>query len=347
MKPIRVLIVEDSAVVREHLRRIIAADTRFEVVGMTASGEEAVDAVERLAPDVISMDIQLPGIGGFEATRRIMTRRPTPIVIVSGTESRDVSLAMEAFKAGALSIVEKPVSSAHQAYEGIAGRLRTQLAIMSEVKVVRQREPGGMRRAGRFPAAGENPWRLLAVGASTGGPNALSQVLGGLGAGFPLPIVVVQHMAQAFLDGFAQWLSSLSGFPVTVVNERVLLAPGQVYLAPGDSHLAIDGVSALLDGSPPVKNHRPSANVLFASAARHFGSSVIGVLLTGMGDDGASGLREIKDAGGFTIAEAESSAVIYGMPGAAVKLGAACESVALEGIAARILEIVGQKKEGR
>jgi two-component system chemotaxis response regulator CheB len=147
-------------------------------------------------------------------------------------------------------------------------------------------------------------------------------------------------MAAPFLDGFGRWLSDICELPVTVVNERALLVPGHVYLAPGDAHLAVDAISAFPDGRPAVRSHRPAANILFSAVARHFGPSAIAVLLTGMGDDGAAGLREIRSAGGLTIAEAESSAVIYGMPAAAVSLGAACESLPLEDIAPRILEEV-------
>jgi two-component system chemotaxis response regulator CheB len=302
--------------------------------------------VDQLSPDVISMDIQLPGIQGFEATRQIMARRPTPIVIVSGIERREVNLAMEAFKAGALSVVEKPVATGHEAYEAIARRLCTQLAIMSEVKVIRRRDINYRPRPDRVSTTnGPSRWRLLAIAASTGGPNALLQLLSGLTPGFPLPIAIVQHMTPAFLDGFSRWLSDVTSFPVSLVKEPVELSPGRIFLASGDTHLLIEASRGTPDHGPPVRNHRPSANVLFSSAAKSFGSSAIGVLLTGMGDDGALGLREIKSAGGFTIAEAESSAVIYGMPGAGVAAGGVCESLPLDDIATRVLELAGKPKE--
>jgi two-component system chemotaxis response regulator CheB len=152
-------------------------------------------------------------------------------------------------------------------------------------------------------------------------------------------------MAAPFLEGFARWLSGICSYPVSLVDHRALLEPGRVYLASGDSHLVVDSVSALADNSAPLKSHRPAADVLFSSVARHFGSSAIGVLLTGMGDDGAAGLREMRNAGGMTIAEAESSAVVYGMPAAAVSIGAACESLPLDDIAPRVLELVRAGKE--
>ena len=365
MKPARVLIVDDSPVVQEHLRRIISADARLTVVGIAASGEEALAIVDQVAPDVISMDIQLPGIQGFETTRRIMSQRPTPIVVVSGIGIEEVSLTMEALKAGALGVVQKPVSSEHENYLVMANRLCTQLAIMSEVQVIRRRG-GGARRGNSVPALHtasgvpsptvstpsfaptfHGPFRTLAVGTSTGGPNALLQLLTGLGADFPLPIAVVQHMAPGFMEGFAEWLSSVTPFRAVVVSGPISLVPTTVYLAPTSRHLVLNGCSASPDDGPPVGNHRPSANVLFSSLARSSGVSAMGVLLTGMGEDGALGLGDLKAAGGFTIAEDESTAVVYGMPAAAVRMGAVRESLPLHGIAPRILELISSRGKDR
>lgn len=348
MSSIRVLIVEDSAVVREHLRRIISADPRLEIAGIAASGEEALAMLERVSPDVVSMDIHLPGMSGLEATRRIMEHRPTPIVVVSGIASDELNLTMEALKAGALSVVEKPVSAGHEAYDALAGRLCTQLAIMSEVKVVRQRKfiPRAARKA--VPARRcSGRYRMLGVAASTGGPNALAQLLSDLGPDFPLPIAVVQHLSPGFVEGFASWLAGVTRFPVEVVRGRMPLSGGGVYVAPSDWHLAADGVSVWLHGGPPVGSHCPSGTVLFASMAKNLGGCGIGVLLTGMGDDGAAGLRELRAAGGFTIAEDESTAVVYGMPAAGVRMGAVCESLPLGSIGPRVLEVIEPKGEDR
>lgn len=346
MKRIRVLIVEDSAVVREHLRRIISSDPRLEVAAVAASGEEALVLADRISPDVISMDIHLPGIQGFEVTRRIMAERPTPIVVVSGIELEEVNLTMEALKAGALAVVEKPAAAGHKDYDALAGRLCTQLAIMSEVKVVRQRPIPDPASAWRRPcpegAAGQI--RMLAVAASTGGPNALMQLLSGLrSAGFRLPIVVVQHITPGFVTGFASWLSGVTRIPAEVIEQRTPLSAGRAYIASSERHIASDGTWVWAEDGPPVSNHRPSANVLFSSVARGCGSGAIGVLLTGMGDDGAEGLRQLRAAGAFTIAEDPSTAVVYGMPEAAVRAGAVCESLPLGAIAGRVMEVASGK----
>lgn len=340
---IRVLIVEESAVVRELLRQIISADPRLEVAGAVETAEEALELLERLSPDVISLNIRLPGMQGFEATRCIMSRRPTPIVVVSASsESEELNLTMEALKAGALSVVEKPVAATHQEYAALARRLCTQLAIMSQVKVVRQRVAGSpfARPPRRPPAPAQGPYRILALAASTGGPTALMELLAGLGRGFPLPVVVVQHMTPSFTPGFGAWLGRVTSLPVEVVANPSPLAPGKIYLAPAGHHLLVEDGWAFCSGSEPIGNHRPSGSVLFSSVARVFRDAGIGVLLTGMGDDGAQGLFELRRAGGYTIAEHESTAVVYGMPAAGVKIGAVCESLPLPSIAPRIVELV-------
>jgi len=346
MKPIRVMIVEDSAVVREHLRRIISADSRLQVAGMAASGEEALALIDGFAPDVITMDIHLPGIQGLEVTRRIMSHRPTPIVVVSGVGSEEICLTMQALKAGALSVVEKPAAATHQDYEAMANRLCMQLAIMSEVKVVRQRPQPFTRLVRDWPpAVASNLYRVLAVATSTGGPSALMELLTGLGKRFSLPVVVVQHMTPSFMEGFASWLAGVTPMPLEVVEKRTRLAPGTVYLAPCHHHLIVEGAYAALDDGPPMGGHRPAADMLFSSLARSVGAAGMGVLLTGMGEDGALGLRDLRTAGGYTIAENEASAVVYGMPAAAMRLGAASESLPLSEIASRIRYLVGTSAE--
>ena len=351
-KRIRVMIVEDSWPVREMLEHIIGADPRLEVVASVASAEDALKKLHQIAPDVISMDIRLPGMNGFEATKRIMAERPTPIVVVSASvESEDLQISMNALRAGALTVMEKPVGASHQHYAELAGRLCTQLVIMSQVRVIRQRArrtPGlpppltGERAAGATAHAGRGhgSFQMLGVVASTGGPNALVKFLVGLGRNLPIPILLVQHITPSFLKGFVAWLNGVSPMPVFEATEGQVPKPGSVYVAPADRHLALERGALRLNDGALVSVQRPSGTVLFRSMARSLGGNCIGVLLTGMGDDGAIGLGDIREAGGYTIAEDESTAVVFGMPAAAINMGAACEALPLDEIAPRVLELL-------
>jgi two-component system chemotaxis response regulator CheB len=349
MKKIGVLIVEDSSVITQLLRQIIDNDERFEVLAAVSSAEEALALLRRISPDVISLDIRLPGMDGLEATRQIMRDRPTPIVVCSASvESDDLKITMNALRAGALAVVEKPVGATRADYDRIARSYCTQLAIMSEVKVVRQRTapPSAATPARpRLLARTDSPLRILGIGASTGGPNAVVQVLKDLGQDFPLPILVVQHMMPSFLGGFVSWLDSAVPGRAMIAEDGALPVPGTAYLAPADHHLRIDRQRLRLTKAPPVSLQRPSATVMFQSIAASLGAAGVGVLLTGMGDDGADGLLELRRTGGYTIAEHESTAVVYGMPKAAVDRGAASESLPLQSIARRVLELVSVGQE--
>ncbi len=345
--PVRVMLVEDSLVVRQLLAHIVSRDPRLALVAAVDSGEEALREIHRVQPDVISMDIRLPGIDGLETTRRIMAERPTPIVVVADAiEDSSLKISMNALRAGALSVVEKPVGTGHRAYEAIADQICTQLRIMSQVPVIRRRPIGAERLArsdapreefrGTIPAT-QAP-SVLAVAASTGGPPAFAKLLGALPADFALPVLLVQHMGAAFMEGFADWLNGVVPLTVVIAREGVRPQGGHVYVAPGDRHLTLGpgGLLALVD-EPPVGGQRPSATVLFRSVARAAGPRGLGVLLTGMGEDGAAGLLDMHVAGAATIAEHESSAVVYGMPAAAVRLRAAGHVLPLDLIAPRIL----------
>ena len=355
MKKIRVMIVEDSDVIRQYLEHIISCDPRLEVVAAVSSGEEALRRLRRVSPDVISMDIRLPGMSGFDATQRIMTEKPTPIVVVSASvESEDLKITMNALRAGALTVLEKPVGTTHEDYSALAERLCTQLVIMSEVKVVSQR---GLRSIAvqttklkpthqhlvRPTPAGEMS-QMLGIVASTGGPSALVQLLGDLDANYPLPILLVQHITASFLEGFVSWLGGVCPFNVQMIRDGQTPAAGTIHVAPPDRHLRLSGGRLWIDHSAPVCAQRPSGNVLFESMARDLGPGALGVLLTGMGNDGADGLLAIRQAGGYTIAEDESTSVVYGMPAAAVQLGAVCESLPLTAIGARVSELVFEQE---
>jgi two-component system chemotaxis response regulator CheB len=347
MKKIRVLIVEDSKVIREFLEHIIGSDPRLEIVGSVESAEEALEILPRVSPDVISMDIRLPGMNGFEATERIMRERPTPVVVVSASvEEADLQITMNALRAGALTVLEKPVGTTSAEYEALAQRLCTQLAIMSQVKVIRRhRDPRPVPRLTQRRVSRAADYRILGVVSSTGGPSALVQLLNGLGADFPLPILLVQHITSSFLEGFAAWLNSVCPFTVEIATDRLIPARGKVYMAPRDRHLRIEKGYLRIDAGDPVCAQRPSGTVLFQSMASAFGTQALGVLLTGMGDDGAEGMLELRESGGYTIAEDESTAVVYGMPAEAERLGAVLDSLPLPAIAPRILELMTPRRE--
>lgn len=338
---IKVLVVEDSPVVQQLLAHVIDSDPRLTVVGLAGDAAEAVRLIRAASPDVVTMDIRLPRMNGFEATRWIMRDHPLPIVVVaSDVDDKTLDISMNALRAGALSVVPKPAGLGRVDYEAMAEHLCTQLVIMSEVKVVRQHGARGQPPPLPLPPLPpQRPVTMVGLVASTGGPGALARILGGLPAGFAAPVVVVQHMGAPFMGGFAHWLGSVSVLPVVLAEDNQPAKPGRVYVGPGDVHLTVvDGVLRLEDG-PMVEGQRPSGDVLFHALARTTGGSAVGVLLTGMGEDGARGLAALRAAGGHTIAEDRSTAVIWGMPGAAVALGAATEVLPVDAIAQRLCQL--------
>lgn len=344
--PIRVLVVEDSTTIRKHLESLIGRDSRLRVAASAASGEEAMRLLHQVSPDVISLDIRLPGMNGFEVTRRVMTERPTPIVVCSASvESSELRITMNALRAGALSVVEKPVGESHAEYETMALRLCNQLAIMSEVKVIRQRSllqakaPSPPCKSDAVSVSAGGRHTLIGIVASTGGPNALATILGALPREFPVPIVIVQHIAPSFADGFIDWLGTVCSLNVVKACSGIEPQPDHVYVAPGDAHLRIRSSHLEVWNGPPVCHQRPSGNVLFHSMAQTLGPRALGVLLTGMGEDGAEGLHAVRAAGGYTIAEHQSTAVVYGMPAAAERLNAACDLVRLYDIGGRLTQV--------
>ncbi|HEX4144313.1 MAG TPA: chemotaxis-specific protein-glutamate methyltransferase CheB [Pirellulales bacterium] len=354
MKKIRVMIVEDSRVVREFLEQMIEQDPRLEVAAAVASAEEALKRLNDVSPDVISMDIRLPGMNGLEATQIIMRDKPTPIVVVAASvDSEDLSISMNALGFGALAIVEKPMMTTYREYQNLANHLCTQLVLMSQVKVIRQRFAAPRRIDGNLPQGNGSPLRatgpfhLVGIVASTGGPAALRKLLGALDPRFPLPIALVQHISDGFLESFVSWLGGGCPFRVVIPRESEMPLPGTVYVAPAGRHLCIEHGVWHLDAGNPVSSQRPSGTILFRSMAQSLGARALGVLLTGMGEDGAVGLKELRDAGGYTIAEDESTAVVFGMPAAAARIGAVCELLPLPQISHRLEQLSPASLENR
>jgi two-component system chemotaxis response regulator CheB len=348
---IKVLIVEDSPVAREFLTYVLTSDSAIQVVGTASNGVEALKALEKTRPDVITMDIHMPMMDGFEATRRIMETVPTPIVIVSGsTGAGEVSGTFSAIEAGALAVVRRPPGIKHEEFETGSRELIQTVKLMSEVKVVKRfSRASRVRTAGPLPIAPQvkanGKIQAVAIGASTGGPPVLKDILSGLPQGFPVPVLIVQHIAKGFAKGFTEWLSSASRFPLSVASHGERAAPGHGYVAPDGLHMGLEsGPTIALSDHAPENHLRPSVSYLFRSVAQVLGPAAVGVLLTGMGRDGAEELKAMKDKGAITIAQDEESSVVHGMPGEAIKLGAATYVLPPEEITAMLMELVKQGK---
>lgn len=348
---IKVLIVDDSAGMRLFLEQIFSADPGIRVVGAARNGEEALAAVERLAPDVITMDIYMPLMNGLEVTRRIMESRPTPIIILSGNlDPEEVMTSFKAMEAGALIALPKPVGVGHPDHEGEVAALVQKVKLLSEVKMVkrwaRRRNEAPSPRPPE-PIGGEAPLQpqVVAIGASTGGPVVIQTILAGLSVNFPAPVLIVQHMAAGFIQGFAEWLALSSRLPVHVARQGEQILAGHAYVAPDRFHMLVEaGGRIKLSGDAPENGLCPSVSALFRSVAEVYGRNAAGVLLTGMGRDGVEELLLLKKKGAVTIAQDQASSVIYGMPGEAVRVGAATYQLAPDRIAA-MLERSARKEQ--
>ena len=332
---IKVLVVDDSAVAREFMTYLLSGDADLRVIGTASDGEEAVRAVRALQPDVIVMDVVMPRMDGLEATRAIMEATPTPIVVVSASWRRgEVDQTFRALEAGALTALEKPAGAAHPQHERLAKELLQVVKLMARVKVVKRTPkapgtaPAGIAMHGGAAevhgAAAAAPLRLVAMGASTGGPNAIREVLGGLPADFPAPVLIVQHIAPGVVRGFADWLTETTAREVALARDGERPLPGRVYVAPDGRQTGIgrDGRLALSDDAADA-GLRPSVAHLFRSLAAVAGPDTAAVLLTGMGKDGAAEMKTLRERGALTIAQDAGSCVVYGMPAEAVALGAA------------------------
>ena len=346
MERVKVMVVEDSALARELIVDALGSDRRIEVICAVDCAEKALRLVPRLKPHVISMDVRLPGMDGIEATRRIMQEWPTPIVIVAADLSDEtVNHSMEALRAGAMMVVEKPVVQSADAYRAMAKRLCEQVVNLSSVKVVRQRfgagnahRPRAASVAPALPAGGG--FAMVAIVASTGGPPAVAGLLQGLGPSFGLPILLVQHIGAGFVAGHAAWLASACGMEVALVRDGEAPRPGRVHVGPGGSHLTIAQGRIRLVADSAERGHVPSGDCLFASLASSHGPHGIGILLTGMGADGARGLLDMRHAGAHTIVQDRGTSAVYGMPAVARALGADCEQLPIGAIAGRVKELV-------
>lgn len=328
---VKVLVVEDSAATRELLLHILSSDPAIQISGAVPDGEAALAALARHKPDVVTMDVQMPKMNGYEATRAIMASRPVPIVVISSQiDSSDVSTTCQALGAGALMALPTPYGPGHPQYDVRARELVSAVKLMAGVKVVRRTSlPSGLQQR-PLPVSGVQvpahcqPISAVGIGASTGGPGVLEKILRVLPHNFPAPIFIVQHISAGFIKGMAEWLDRTCALQVKLAAAGELAAPGCVYLAPDHFQCLIDS-----DGHIQLRKEKdqatfcPAVTPLFRSLAETYGPKAIGLLLTGMGSDGVAGLQEMRAAGAFTIVQDEASSIVFGMPKEALKAGAA------------------------
>jgi two-component system chemotaxis response regulator CheB len=327
---VRVLIVDDSVVVRHVLKRMLESDPEIRVIGMAADGGEAVEMTAQLRPDLVTMDLVMPGMDGLEATARIMAYHPTPVLFFSSFFDRDgVHSRFDALAAGALDVVEKPTLVPDARWDAQATALVRKVKALAQVPVIahirgahvraRQRTNGG-----RSSGAAERAAEVVGIGVSSGGPRVLDEILSAIPPAFGLSVLVVQHMAEGFMPGLIDWLQQRCPLPVKIAEENDEILPGRVLFAPDSAHLvALPTRRVHLSAADPVNGHRPSVDVTFGSLSKVFGPRAAGVVLTGMGSDGAAGLLAMRHAGSLTMVQNEESCVVFGMPRAAIELGAA------------------------
>jgi two-component system, chemotaxis family, protein-glutamate methylesterase/glutaminase len=339
MGGIRVVLADDCRMARHLLRSFLEGEGDFEVVGEARDGREAVELAFRLRPDVLTMDLEMPVMGGLEAIAEIMGRCALPILVVSS--AADAPRAFEAVRLGALDVMAKPTADP-AAIKAFAARVR----LLSKVPVITHlrtafRAPSSPAEVLPAPAAPLDPYpRVFALAASTGGPQALAQVLRGLPAGFPCPVLVAQHISDGFAAGMVSWLGSLCPLPVVLAEGRERLQPGVVYVSPAERHLVVQPSRHLLLRERGASDlFHPSCDALLRSVGEVFGSQAVGLILTGMSSDGVQGLACIRERGGVTLAQDEATSVIFGMNRSAIEAGAVQRVLPLEALAPEMVRL--------
>lgn len=342
---INVLIADDSPTLRGLIRLILESDPQIKVVGEARNGKEAIELCQNLNPDLITMDINMPKMNGYTAIKHIMSEMPRPIIVLTTTQSDlDLGISYKSIEYGALMVFGKPHGLPGMDPE--ADQLINLVKAMSGVKVIRRhkRDRKEIPEKGKEPveqALNTDTIKIIAIGASTGGPPALQTLLKDLSIDIQLPIAVVQHISKGFVKGLARWLNETTSWRVKVAENRETIIPATVYLAPDDQHFTVDSDGrVLLENSPAVDGHRPSITVFFQSLALNYGPSAMALLLTGMGRDGAIGMRTLREAGGHTIAQDKASSIVFGMPKEAIALDAAREILDLGHMGERIEQLL-------
>jgi two-component system, chemotaxis family, protein-glutamate methylesterase/glutaminase len=348
---IRVLVVDDSALMRKLIPNVLARDSSIEVVGTAMDGAFALKKIEELNPDVVTLDLEMPRMDGIETLRLIMRSAPLPVILFSTHSKEGAYSTFKALALGAVDFVPKPVNAAAGNLDAIADQLIAKIKVAKRAAgkklppAVVSDVPGPFTKASGTALP---PNRIIAIGISTGGPNALQFVLSQIPVDFPASILVVQHMPEGFTEMFARRLDECCALDVQEAKSGDMLLAGRVLVCPGNRHIMVRrmprGDTAVLSDGPPVNGHRPSVDVLFHSVAQQFGITSVGVLMTGMGEDGAEGLGAIKAAGGMTIAQSEDTCVVGGMPRAAIVKGYAHKVVPLDAMGAFLVKHYGSER---
>ena len=340
---VRVLVVDDSALMRKLIPQILETDSSIHVVGTAMDGNFGLKKIEELRPQVITLDLEMPGMGGLDMLKEIMRRHRIPVIVVSSHTTRGASVTLKALSLGAFDFVAKPTDVSSRMQE-VAQELISKIKAAAQSRGIALHPEheipiSGVRAKGKV-TGNKPPTKIVAIGISTGGPQSLQYLLSQLPADFPGCMVVVQHMPEGFTDMFAKRLDECCALNVKEAQSGDLLIAGRVLICPGNRHLKVKrmplGDVAVLSDDARVNGHRPSADVLFKSVAEEFGARAVGVIMTGMGEDGAQGLGVIKAAGGVTIAQGEQSCIVFGMPKAAIDRGHATRVVELEGLASTL-----------
>jgi two-component system, chemotaxis family, protein-glutamate methylesterase/glutaminase len=342
---IRVLVVDDSALMRKLIPQMLAADESIEVVGTAMDGSFCLKKIEELKPNVVTLDLEMPGMNGIDTLKEIMRRQPVPVIVVSSHSTEGATVTMKALGLGAFDFVTKPKdATAHMAET--ARELIAKVKAAADCKLKPRMLSGIPAKPQKAAAPAVAPNKIVAIGVSTGGPQALEYVLSQLPADFPSTIVVVQHMPDGFTDMFARRLDEICPLRVKEAQSGDMLQAGRVLVCPGNRHMKVKrlplGDIVVLSDEPRVNGHRPSADVLLRSVAEEFKNNAVGVLMTGMGDDGAEGLGAIKKEGGMTIAQSEESCVVFGMPKAAIERGYVVRVVGLDILGSTLQALCGR-----
>lgn len=343
--PVRVLVVDDSALMRKLIPQMLETDESIQVVGTAMDGQFCLKKIEELHPHVITLDLEMPGMNGIDTLKEIMRRQPMPVIVFSSHSTEGASVTMKALGLGAFDFLTKPKDTASHMRE-TAAELIAKVKAAAECKLRPRPLPGIIPRPEKRETAGPPPTKVVAIGISTGGPQALEYVLSQLPGDFPACILVVQHMPEGFTEMFARRLDETCALRVKEAQSGDLLQAGRVLICPGSRHLKVKrmplGDIAVLTDDPRVNGHRPSADVLLRSVAEEFRNHAIGLLMTGMGDDGAEGLGAVKKFGGVTIAQSEDSCVVFGMPKAAIERGYASRVVGLDVLSSTLQAVCGR-----